>query len=137
MAKNNIKITFDDSSLQRGLDKLGREAERWFLDARRQMADTLLLLSRFEVPHDTGNLQTTGHVYHDPVEDSVNVAYNTKYASFVHEGVRRDGSHRIKHYQKGRKKKYLQDPLLNNISKWEKIAQIELAKALNGDFSRG
>lgn len=125
-------VNFDDSDLQRGLSNLDRQVDKWWKDAREQMADTLLLISRMEVPHDKGTLQTTGHVFYDAPEDAMCVAYNTPYAAYVHEGFRRDGSHKIINFQKGRKKKYLEDPLKLNINTWNKIGSDFVANKLKG-----
>lgn len=127
-----FNVNFDDSDLQGGLNRLEKQVDKWWRDAREQMADTLLLISRAEVPHDTGFLQTTGHVFYEVPEDAVCVAYNTPYAAYVHEGFRKDGSHVIKHYQKGRKKKYLEDPLKLNIDTWNKIGSDIVAAKLRG-----
>lgn len=116
---SNFKFDFDDSEVQKGLDKLARNFEDVEKRALLEMADTLLTLSRFEVPHDTGALQKSGSVFSD--SQGTGVAYNIEYAAYQHEGVRKDGTHVINNYQKGRKGKYLEDPLKMNISQWEKI----------------
>ncbi len=127
-------VFFDDKDFQRGISRFEKEAMAAEKRSRFVMGDTLLLLSRFEVPHDTGYLQSSGNVSYDGVEDAVVVAYNTVYAAFVHEGFgERNGRLvYIKQYQKGRKKKYLQDPLLLNRDKWESIARDNLARILTG-----
>lgn len=132
MAKQAFSVTFDSSELEKGLNKLDGEVDKWWREARERMADTLLLLSRFEVPHDTGQLQISGHSFFDAGENSWNVAYNTPYATYLHEGMRRDGSHLIINYQKGRKGKYLEDPLLKNMSRWNKIGSDYVGSKLNG-----
>jgi len=130
--KKGFDVHFDTSDLDGGLDRLDKMIDKWWKEAREQMADSLLLISRLEVPHDTGFLQASGHVFYDHGEDSWNVAYNTEYASFVHEGMRRDGSHIIRHYQKGRKKKYLEDPLKLNLSMFQQKGKEYVATKLNG-----
>ena len=127
-----FSMNFDDSDLQRGLSRLDRQVDKWWKDALENMADTLLLLSRFEVPHDKGTLQATGHVFYEASDDAMCVAYNTPYAAYVHEGFRRDGSHKIINFQKGRKKKYLEDPLKLNIDTWNKIGSSFVANKLKG-----
>lgn len=130
--KKGFDVHFDTSDLDGGLDRLDKMIDKWWNEAREQMADSLLLISRLEVPHDTGYLQASGHVFYDKAEDSWNVAYNTEYASFVHEGMRRDGSHIIRHYQKGRKKKYLEDPLKLNLSMFQQRGKEYVATKLQG-----
>jgi len=138
MSRNDFSVSFDDSSLMAGLDQLDNELDKWMADALEKMADTLLLLSTYEVPLDTGQMQSTGHKFpeHNQViaEQEVNVAYNTEYAAYQHEGIRKDGTHRITNYQGGRKGKFLEDPLKMNMSVWEKIAQEEIANKLKGSL---
>lgn len=132
----NFTVEFDTSELMRGLDDLEGELDRWMAEALEEMANTLLVLSTYEVPHDTGQLQSTGHIFpkFDEVVKSqeVNVAYDTEYAAYQHEGVRRDGTREIKQYQKGRKKKYLEDPLKVNMSRWSEKLQTVMKSKLQG-----
>lgn len=74
----------------------------------RDVATEILRLSMFEVPHDKGQLQGTGVVDdHDPKD--VIVGYNKVYAAKLHE-------HPEYVFQKGRKGKYLEDPIKKNMS---------------------
>ena len=134
MAKKGFSVNFDTGDLDKGLAELDKKVDQWWKEAREQMADALLTISRLEVPHDKGFLQISGHTFYDLGEDSWNVAYNTEYASFVHEGMRRDGSHVIRHYQKGRKKKYLEDPLKLNISVFQEKGKQYIANKLQGEL---
>jgi len=119
-----IKIYIDDKDFIKVLDKIQKSIESVAKASLMEMADTLLVLARKEVPHDDGILEASGNAYWEGNTSAV--AFDTEYASYQHEGMRRDGSHVIRHYQKGRKKKYLEDPLKMNISKWTEIAQREL-----------
>jgi len=121
-------ITFDTTDFEQGLDTLEGSFDNLEKVAVMEMADTLLLLSREEVPLDTGRLSGSG--FTKPVGNEGWVIYNTEYASYQHEGMRRDGTHVVMHYQGGRKKKYLEDPMKNNVSKWEKIAVNKLEETL-------
>lgn len=67
----------------------------------------VLRLSSQQVPHDTGRLQNTGRVEPD-TDHSVIVGYDTEYAARLHE-------HPEYRFQKGRKGKYLEDPIKNNL----------------------
>lgn len=124
-----LVIDIDDSDFQKTLDALSKQLDSIGRGALMDMADALLTLARLEVPHDTGRLQLTGNAYWDV--DSSAVAFDTDYASYVHEGIRADGTHRIRNYQKGRKKKFLEDPLKMNLSKWLDVAQLTLNNALS------
>lgn len=124
-----LRIEIDDKDFIKVLNQLEKRLDDMGKTALMEMADALLVLSRLEVPHDTGRLQSTGNAFWDV--DSSAVSYDTDYASYVHEGMRADGTHVIRSYQKGRKKKYLEDPLKNNISKWLDVAQQSLNNALS------
>jgi hypothetical protein len=60
--------------------------------------------------------------------------YNTDYAMYQHEGMRKDGSRVVRNWSNGRKSKYLENPLKENISTWNSVArkvlQDELRKKL-------
>lgn len=81
------------------------------------MGDTLLNLSNKEVPHDEGILASTGVV--TPVGEDVEVGYHTAYAARLHE-------HPEYRFQKGRKGKYLEDPLKMNLPKWLEVYAKEM-----------
>jgi hypothetical protein len=116
------KITVDTSDLQKGLARLDNVAKDAFLHGVNDIADEILRLSMFEVAHDTGRLQASGHV--EPESDkSVIVGYNTVYAARLHE-------HPEYRFQKGRKGKYLEDPIKNNLSVFIKY----MAGAVGGVF---
>ena len=65
----------------------------------------LLRLSQLEVPHDTGYLQDSGVV--EIIGNNVVLGYHTPYAARMHE-------HPEYRFQKGRKGKYIEDPVLRN-----------------------
>lgn len=70
------------------------------------VADEVLRLSQEEVPHDEGTLQNSGAVEQLPNGDVI-VGYHTVYAARLHE-------HPEYNFQKGRKGKYLEDPIDRN-----------------------
>jgi hypothetical protein len=72
--------------------------------AVRDCANFLLEESKKQVPHDTGALERSGMV--DSAGLEATVSYDTPYAVICHE--------RSANYQRGRKKKYLEDPV-NNV----------------------
>lgn len=82
------------------LPKLGLKA----LD---QIALEILRLSTFEVPHDLGMLQASGTK--EARGDTMLVGYNKVYAARLHENPQFQ-------FQKGRKGKYLEDPIKNNLA---------------------
>lgn len=116
-------IEWDDTSLKRGLDELEKAMQRATRGAIAKIADELLRLSSFEVPHDTGMLQSSGSI--EPVsDDEIIVGYNKVYAARLHE-------HPEYRFQKGRKGKYLEDPLKMNISVFEEFLQSQVGGALS------
>lgn len=84
-----------DKALKRGVNK-------GLLDAGLEG----LRLTQFEVPHDEGTLQNSGTVDVMPNGDVV-MGYHTPYAARLHE-------HPEYRFQKGRKGKYISDPLERN-----------------------
>ena len=72
----------------------------------RAAANVLLDESRKEVPLDNSDLQRSGAVHPGEDDLSYTVSYDTAYAVRWHE---EDAN-----FQRGRKKKYLEDPLNNN-----------------------
>ncbi len=103
-------IKVDTTSFNQGIASLGKAMEAAALRGVNDVASEILRLSMFEVPHDTGLLQSSGHI--EPVKnDEVIVGYNKVYAARLHE-------HPEYRFQKGRKGKYLEDPIKNNIGKF-------------------
>ena len=49
---------------------------------------------------------------------------------YQHEGMRKDGSRIVRKWNNGRKSKYLEDPLKENIRMWDSIASKVLTDEL-------
>lgn len=109
---NNVKV--DTSSFDRGMAKLEADVNARSLDGLFSMATEVGRLSSHEVPHDTGMLQNSYGI--ETGINEVVAGYNKEYAAYQHEGIRADGTRRISSYQKGRKGKFLEDPIKNNLS---------------------
>jgi hypothetical protein len=116
-----LKVTIDTKDLDKVLDRLLESVDRISDKALMEMGDGLLSASSKEVPHDEGTLQASGVV--EPVRDGVEVGYHTPYAARLHE-------HPEYRFQKGRKGKYLEDPLKHNLSRWLSIYAAELESLL-------
>lgn len=101
-----MKVTIDDKEFQSRLRELLDKALSGKDKAVRNIASEILRLSQFEVPHNIGTLQNSGFIK-DGFEESI-VGYNTEYAARLHE-------HPEYRFQKGRKGKYLEDPIKNNM----------------------
>lgn len=83
----------------------GNEADRqiagWITEGLRDAAEYLLDEANKIVPHDEGNLQSTGLPSVDPQKLEAVVSYDTPYARRLHE-------HPEYNFQKGRKGKWLE-----------------------------
>ena len=88
----------------------------------------LLRLSRFGVPFDTGRLSQSGFFRREG--QYWITGYDTKYAMYQHEGMRRDGTRVVRNWSNGRKNKFLENPLKENISTWNKVANQVLMQEL-------
>ena len=85
------------------------------------IADEILRISKFVVPHDTGQLQNSGHVEKGRDENQAIVGYNKVYAARLHE-------HPEYRFQKGRQGKYLENPIKNNLNLFKSIVSMEVGK---------
>lgn len=89
-----------------------------------EIADEILRLSRFEVPHDKGMLQASGNVEQaGGNKDYAEVGYNKVYAARLHE-------HPEYRFQKGRKGKYLEDPIKKNLATFIAYMEKNVGEAL-------
>lgn len=102
---SSISAELEDKAVLAALKTLGKTMGVEIPKALQDVAYEGLRLSQMEVPHDEGTLQNSGAV--EPVGDDIVLGYHTKYAARLHE-------HPEYRFQKGRKGKYLEDPLLRN-----------------------
>jgi hypothetical protein len=125
---SSVKIT--KNTLSKNLQKLQtiNPTDEW----GRICSGELLRLSRFVVPFASGRLSQSGFFRREG--QYWITGYNTKYAMYQHEGMRKDGSRVVRNWSNGRKSKYLENPLKENISTWNSVArkvlQDELRKKL-------
>lgn len=109
----NIKI--DTKEVSRGLQEYYQRVFQEKKKSTMSVALEILRLSQFQVPHDTGLLQNSGTT--QPEDDgSTVVGYNKVYAARLHE-------HPEYRFQKGRKGKYLEDPIKQNLSVFKRFMQ--------------
>jgi hypothetical protein len=101
-----VKIVFDDSDFQKKSDSFLKQSIIASTQALFEIAGEVMRLSAFEVPHDKGLLQSSGSI--EPDGDGFIAGYNKTYASRLHE-------HPEYRFQKGRKGKYLEDPIKTNL----------------------
>jgi hypothetical protein len=115
-----MQVTVDTKTMDAMINKLASRAPRALSKSLEIMSDELLRLSDADVPHDEGTLEGSGRV--DKISDEeYQVGYHTKYAARLHENPQYA-------FQKGRKGKYLEDPVKKNMKKWEKF----LINRMNG-----
>lgn len=100
-----IVADVDDQKVMANLDSLVRNMERGAPKALLDVGFEIMRLSQMEVPHDEGTLQNSGAV--EEINGDVIIGYHTSYAARLHE-------HPEYQFQKGRKGKYLSDPIINN-----------------------
>jgi len=104
-------IEFNDKGIRDGIKRLTETLQGKQEAAGGKICRELLRLSSYEVPHDKGMLQSSGG-YEQVSQDEWLVGYNKVYAARLHE-------HPEYRFQKGRKGKYLEDPLKHNLSVFE------------------
>lgn len=104
-----MPVNFDDSDFKKKSQDLEEKVEKNTKQAVSDVASEIMRLSHREVPHDKGELENSGEI--DPKEPAleVTVGYNKVYAARLHE-------HPEYKFQKGRKGKYLEDPIKNNLA---------------------
>ena len=95
----------DDSDFQKKASVFLQQSKSAAKFSLEDVANEILRLSEIEVPLDKGTLQNSGNV--QDVEDGYIIGYHTPYAARLHE-------HPEYHFQRGRKGKYLEDPIRNN-----------------------
>lgn len=119
-----MKITFDTRDFDFKVKDFKRKFNFGTDRALFSITNEVLRLSSFEVPHDTGWLQ--GHGTTERVSSREHlVGYNTPYAARLHE-------HPEYHFKKGRKGKYLEDPIKNNMSTLGRYFTNEVKESLHG-----
>lgn len=117
----SVSVDFDAQGVLAKLSRLKANTPKETEHSTEDIANELLRLTQFEVPHDTGFLQNTGTVQKQG-SDFV-TGYNTRYAARLHENPQY-------HFQKGRKGKFLEDPLVRNLKvfglRWGENVKINL-----------
>lgn len=101
-----ISAKIDSKSVGLALEGFLVRSKASSRNAVREAAEEVLRLSQLEVPHDEGTLQNSGAV-EELTNGDIVVGYHTQYAARLHE-------HPEYNFQKGRKGKYLEDPIMNN-----------------------
>src|SRR6185436_8224868 len=111
-----INVQADFSKFTASLVKLKANSKKASKYSLWEIGNEILRLSQFEVPHDKGTLQNSGNV--EKIGDDVIVGYHTPYAARLHE-------HPEYNFGKGRKGKYLEDPIIRNAS----VLGLQLSKS--------
>ena len=121
---SSVRIT--KNTLSKNLQKL--QSMNLTNEWGRICSGELLRLSRYVVPFASGRLSQSGFFRKEG--QYWITGYDTKYAMYQHEGMRRDGSRIVRNWSNGRKSKYLENPLKENISIWNKVANQVLMQEL-------
>lgn len=103
-------VVLDTKEFDKSIRKYALSISGATVEGCNEVAHEILRLSNPEVPHDTGLLAGSGHV--EPQFDGAIVGYNKVYAARLHE-------HPEYRFQKGRKGKYLEDPIIQNLGVFE------------------
>lgn len=99
------------------------------LKAAHDVGEKLLTLSLDQAPHADGQMQQSADVIDSPKERRVYVSYDTPYAVRQHEDMSlRHPDPTNPKSEPGRKAKFLEDPLNENMNKWR--AEITAAQVL-------
>jgi len=124
---SNVEFTGIDNVIG-GFDGAIDKGSKGVIQAVNDAGGNLLAESIKEVPHDIGTLQGTGNASEPKIvgtDIEVEVGYNTPYAARLHE-------HPEYHFQKGRKGKYLEDPLKRMASTYKKDIENSFNNSLEG-----
>lgn len=117
-----MAIKFDMSGLEKGLNEAALRMKQIKHKSLETITDEVMRLSTLEVPHDTGMLQTS--LGKEPEgDDTIIVGYNKVYAARLHE-------HPEYKFKKGRKGKFLIDPIMHNLRLFKRF----MDDALNEGF---
>lgn len=119
---SNVVMEFDGRAVTANLAKVAQALTEGLPKRALGIGFELMRLSQMEVPHDEGTLQNSGVV--EEVNGDIVVGYHTPYAARLHE-------HPEYRFQKGRKGKYLEDPILRNTG----ALGIQLAKGIQDDIN--
>lgn len=116
----NIKI--DDKEFQRNMTAIAtKKIDNGKRQAVHNVASEILRLSSRVVPLDTGMLLTSGNVIDQP--EYSEVGYNKVYAARLHE-------HPEYNFKNGRRGKYLEGPIKENMTVFTKYFQEAITNAL-------
>lgn len=119
-----IVLTIEDSKFKSNVDNLAKAFKQGIPKTILDVAHEIMRLSQIEVPHDKGTLQNSGVVQTEG--DNVIVGYHQPYAARLHE-------HPEYRFGKGRKGKYLEDPIKRN----ESVLGVRFNAKLTGEVKNG
>lgn len=128
-------IIVDTSEFDAGIKKFELGFTKATTRGLYEVGSEIMRLSSFEVPHDTGHLQSSGGI--EPSSISMTnpkkgfvVGYNKVYAAKLHE-------HPEYNFQKGRKAKYLEDPIKQNLRTFREYLARPLKAFINSGGTGG
>jgi len=104
-------------NLEKAAELFLSEANHGLLNA----GNAVMRVSKQQCPHDTGALMKTGIAEPNIGDNEVVLSYDTPYAVKMHE-------HTEYRFQKGRKAKYLEDPLKSGVTTMRNALILALKK---------
>lgn len=116
-----IKITIDTKELNAKLAELASKSVQAAMKAASDVCEEILRIAENEVPFDKGLLKGSGHK--EPETGGYIVGYNKVYAARLHE-------HPEYNFRNGRKGKYLEDPIKQNLDTFTEV----ISKAITGEL---
>lgn len=120
-----LLMGYDGRMVTANLPNLARAVRKGVSKGVIDAAMEAMRLTQEQVPHDEGTLQNSGTVESMPNGDVI-LGYHTPYAARLHE-------HPEYNFQKGRKGKYITDPIEQNAS----VLNLNIQKGFQGGIKRG
>lgn len=117
-----LDFGIDISSLTAGITKFAKKIDVAKDAAALAVGYEIIRLSSLEVPHDKGSLQNSATV--QVIGPDIVLGYHEPYAARLHE-------HPEYRFQKGRKGRYLIDPIINNAA----VLGLKLAKGFEDELT--
>lgn len=112
--------------LAKNLERLARNARKYVVGA--EIANQIREDAKARVPNDTGELEASYHSFNEG--NSLFVGYGAEYASYQHQGRRRDGSRIIRNRPAGGETYFLKNTLIANKNKYAVLIGRDFFKSI-------
>jgi hypothetical protein len=108
----SVELKFDLTSLEKGLKKMIKQAPDIVYDAVDEATTIIGNEAEAQVPLDKGTLRDSWKKEKLPSGVGQEIGFHTPYAARLHE-------HPEYKFKNGRKAKYLEDPINQNLGDWQ------------------